>query len=151
VRLIERVAVGVGLDADDRPARDLRQSGLHHLCLGVAREERLVAPLLASIPRKSDYLFPSRNGSPLVSFNIYKRRLDDLSGVTDWTLHDLRRTFSSKCAEWQIASPDIIERLLGHTTALSPVARIYNRWHYLPQMRTALELYEGRLSELIAE
>ena len=108
----------------------------------------LVAPLLASIPRNSDYLFPSRNGSPLVSFSIYKRRLDRLSGVTDWTLHDLRRTFSSKCAEWQIASPDIIERLLGHTTALSPVARIYNRWHYLPQMRTALELYEREIERI---
>jgi integrase len=66
------------------------------------------------------------------------------------TLHDLRRTFSSKCAEWQVASPDIIERLLGHTTALSPIARVYNRWHYLPEMRTALERYEKKLAELLA-
>jgi len=72
-----------------------------------------------------------------------------LSGVTGWTLHDVRRTFSSKCAEWQVASPDIIERLLGHTTALSPIARIYNRWHYLPEMRAALERYEEKLAHLL--
>jgi integrase len=101
------------------------------------------------IPKSSEYLFPSRRGTPLISFSFYKRQLDQLSGVTGWTLHDLRRTFSSKCAEWQIAPPDIIERLLGHTTALSPIARIYNRWHYLPQIKTALEHYEQKLSQLL--
>jgi integrase len=103
----------------------------------------------ALIPRTSEYLFSSRNGTPYIGFSHYKRLLDQSSGVTGWTLHDLRRTFSSKCAEWQIASPDIIERLLGHTTALSPIARVYNRWHYLPQMKAALERYEEKLSELL--
>jgi len=104
---------------------------------------------LALIPRTSEYLFPSRRGTPITSIGFYKRQLDELSGVTGWTVHDLRRTFSSKCAEWQIAPPDIIERLLGHTTALSPIARIYNRWHYLPQMKAALERYEQKLAELL--
>jgi integrase len=103
----------------------------------------------ALIPKTSEYLFPSRRGTPFTSFAFYKRHLDQLSGTSDWTLHDLRRTFSSKCAEWQVAPPDIIERLLGHTAALSPIARIYNRWHYLPQMKAALERYEQKLAELL--
>lgn len=111
----------------------------------------LIGDNLALIPRTSEYLFPSRAGTPFLSFSINKRRLDQLSGVTGWTLHDLRRTFSSKCAEWQVASPDIIERLLGHATALSSIARVYNRWHYLPQMRTALERYEEKLAQLLAK
>jgi integrase len=109
----------------------------------------LLGENLALIPKISEYLFPSRRGVPITSYSTYKRQLDELSGVTGWTVHDLRRTFSSKCAEWQIAPPDIIERLLGHTTALSPIARIYNRWHYLPQMKAALEHYEQKLAELL--
>jgi integrase len=109
----------------------------------------LIGNNLALVPRTSEYLFPSRVGGPFVSLSGGKRLIDQASGITGWTLHDLRRTFSSKCAEWQVASPDIIERLLGHTTALSPVARVYNRWHYLPQMRTALERYEERLAQLV--
>jgi integrase len=110
----------------------------------------LINENLALIPRSSEYLFPTRVGTPFSAFSNHKRRLDQLSAVTGWTLHDLRRTFSSKCAEWQVASPDIIERLLAHTTALSPIARVYNRWHYLPQMRAALERYEEKLAQLLA-
>lgn len=69
----------------------------------------------------------------------------------DWCIHDLRRTFSSKCAEWGVATPDIIERLLGHTTALSSIARVYNKWHYLPEMRAALQRYETKLERLLAD
>ena len=98
----------------------------------------LIGENLALIPKDVRVPLPFSPRHSLNAFSLNKRQLDQLSGVTGWTLHDLRRTFSSKCAEWQVASPDIIERLLGHTTALSPIARIYNRWHYLPQMRAAL-------------
>ena len=47
MRLVGRVAVGVGLDADDRPVRDLRLRGGLDLRRGIAREERLVASLVA--------------------------------------------------------------------------------------------------------
>ena len=123
---------------------EVTKSGREHVI------PNLINNNLALIPRSSEYLFPSQRGTPLVSFSHLKRPLDKLSGVTDWTVHDLRRTFSSKCAEWQIATPDIIERLLGHATALSPIARVYNRWHYLPQMRAALERYEEKLAQLLA-
>ncbi len=122
---------------------DVTKSGREHVMPNLIKQH------LERIPKTSEYLFPSRNGGPFVSFAFHKRRLDNLCGVTNWTVHDLRRTFSSKCAEWQIASPDIIERLLGHTTALSPIARVYNRWHYLPQMRDALDRYESRLAQLL--
>jgi integrase len=121
----------------------LTKSGREHVM------PNLINRRLDLILRTSEYLFPSRKGTPFVSTALYKRRMDELSAVADWRIHDLRRTFSSKCAEWQVASPDIIERLLGHTTALSPIARVYNRWHYLPQMRAALERYEEKLAQLL--
>jgi integrase len=123
---------------------EVTKSGREHVMPNLINEN------LALIPRTSEYLFPSQAGTPFSAFSNNKHQLDRLSGVTGWTLHDLRRTFSSKCAEWQVASPDIIERLLGHTTALSPIARIYNRWHYLPEMRAALERYEKKLAQLLS-
>jgi integrase len=110
----------------------------------------LLTENLKLIPKTSEYLFPSSVGKPFNTWTSNKLRLDELSGVSGYCIHDLRRTFSSKLAEWKCAPPDIIERLLGHTTALSPIARVYNKWHYLPQMREALELYEKRLGALLA-
>jgi Phage integrase family len=57
--------------------------------------------------------------------------LDALSGIADWTLHDLRRTFATRLAEMGVA-PHVIERMLNHITGtLSPLALVYNKAKYL--------------------
>ena len=72
-------------------------------------------------------LFPAR-GEPERAFNGWsksKRKLDQLSGVHDWTLHDLRRTFATNLAALAVP-PHITERLLNHATGtISGVAAIY--------------------------
>jgi len=86
----------------------------------------------------------------LGSYNSWsqpKARLDERSGVKDWTLHDLRRTFSTIHAAIG-TPPHITDRLLNHLSGsrtLSPIAKIYNRYSYLSEMRTALEKYERHL------
>lgn len=71
--------------------------------------------------------------------------VDSIHNVTDWTVHDLRRTFATIHAEIG-TPPHVIERLLNHKSGeVSGVAAIYNRYHYLPQMREALEAYEKHL------
>ncbi len=88
--------------------------------------------------------------SQLGSYNSWsqpKARLDERSGVKDWTLHDLRRTFSTIHASIG-TPPHITDRLLNHLSGsrtLSPIAKIYNRYSYLNEMRTALEKYERHL------
>lgn len=74
---------------------------------------------------------------------------DSIHKVTDWTIHDLRRTFATVHA--QIGTPPhIIERLLNHKSGVvSGVSAIYNRYHYLPQMREALDAYERYLEPRI--
>jgi hypothetical protein len=47
VGLVGRVAVGVGLDADDRPAGHLRLGESRHLAQRVTGQRALVAPLAA--------------------------------------------------------------------------------------------------------
>lgn len=110
----------------------------------------LVGEILVSIPRTSEYLFPSSAGTPFNAWSKNKKRLDEISKVTDWTLHDLRRTAASKMAEWQCGQPHVIERILNHVSgSMSPLARTYNRHTYLAEMRECLVAYQSHLAALI--
>jgi hypothetical protein len=46
--------------------------------------------------------------------------------------------------------PHITERLLNHVSGtISGVAAIYNRWHYLDEMRDAVKLWEKHLFSML--
>ena len=97
-------------------------------------------------------LFPARGtkDKPFNGWSKSKAALDKLSGVKGWTLHDLRRTFSTRLAEFG-TPPHVIERLLNHTSGtISGVAAVYNRHHFMPEMRVAVEKYEKFLLKLTA-
>ena len=56
-----------------------------------------------------------------------KARLDDLSGVSDWTLHDLRRTVVSGMARLGVA-PHVADKILNHQSGtISGVAADFLR------------------------
>lgn len=104
-----------------------------------------VRDLLRDLPRVdgSKLVFPSQWGGdrPVSGFSKAKARTDKLSGVTDWRLHDLRRTAASGMAKLGVA-PHVIEKILNHSTGtISGVAAIYNRHAYLDEMRHALVLW----------
>jgi len=86
----------------------------------------------------------------LSGYSKYKRRLDARLDLPNWTLHDLRRTFSSTMA--RLGTPiHITEKLLNHKSgALSGIVGIYNRYSYLDEMRAALEQYEAHIAKLTA-
>ena len=78
-----------------------------------------------------------------------KTELDRLSGVTGWTLHDLRRAFASGLASLGIALP-VIERLLAHRSgSFAGIVGIYQRYDFLIEMRAAIEAWETHLAALI--
>jgi integrase len=96
-------------------------------------------------------LFPAQ-GSTTKPFNGWKSktRLDKLTSVINWTLHDLRRTFATRLAEMGVA-PHVIERLLNHVTgSLSPIALVYNKAKYLEEMREAMNTWEARVAAIVA-
>jgi integrase len=79
------------------------------------------------------------------SWNKLKKTFDKTTGLSNWTIHDLRRTFSTLLAQLD-TPPHIIEFLLNHKSGeVSGVAAIYNRYHYLPQMKQALDRLENEL------
>ena len=79
-----------------------------------------------------------------------KKRLDDASGTTGWTIHDLRRTFATNYAKLGI-QPHVIERILNHATGtISGIAAVYNRHHFQDEMRQALQTHEQWLLHLVS-
>ena len=79
-----------------------------------------------------------------------KARLDRLSGITDWTIHDLRRTFATIHAKIG-TPPHIIEALLNHASGqISGVAAIYNRYQYADEKRSAMQRYDEYLASIFA-
>ena len=95
-------------------------------------------------------LFPTKNGNPFGAWARNKERLDVASGVSSWVHQDLRRTWATKAADWEIADPYIIERILAHQLpGISQVGPTYNRAKYLAPMRSALERFEIKLMELV--
>ena len=107
--------------------------------------------ILEAIPRLEGELVFSSIASDTRSFSGFskaKQRLDQLSGVSDWTLHDLRRSTATGLAKLGMA-PHVVERVLNHTTGtLGGVAGVYNRFGYLPEMRVALELWARHVASL---
>ena len=103
---------------------------------------------LATLPRYGDapYIFTTTGGKrPSSNFAKVKRRLDDLSGVSGWTIHDIRRTVRSKLAELGV-SREVARKILNHED--SKVDRIYNRYDYLAEKRKALDLWQQALISL---
>ena len=76
------------------------------------------------------------------------RRVNAFSGkqYKPWTLHDLRRTFSTSLNLLKVP-PHIVESLLAH--ALPGVAGIYNQAGYLTEKLVALNMWADELDGLV--
>lgn len=80
-----------------------------------------------------DCVFSTTGGKTASSgFSKVKSRIDGLSGVSNWTFHDIRRSVATHMAGAGVIQ-EHIERVLGHTIA--GVAGTYNRYSYLNEKR----------------
>ncbi len=94
-------------------------------------------------------VFSTRGAKPFQEFSRAKRQLDELSGVTRWRLHDLRRTCVSGMARLGIA-PHVADKILNHQAGtISGVAAVYQRHEFLSERRQALDLWGGHVGELL--
>jgi integrase len=94
--------------------------------------------LLASIPRvgNSDLMFTGDGRRPFSSFDSRKQELDAVTKVTDWRIHDLRRTTRTLLSRAGV-DVDTAERCLGHL--IGGVRAVYDRHLYEVEMRAAFE------------
>jgi integrase len=107
--------------------------------------------VIGAQPRSSRFVF-SRNGvAPIGDFSSQKRRLDDLCGISQWRLHDLRRTMVSGMASLGVA-PHIADKILNHVGGtISGVAAVYQRHEFLKERRDALERWGAHVVGLLRE
>jgi integrase len=98
----------------------------------------------------SSLMFPGRGGVAISGFSRLKNAIDKKSGVTNWRIHDLRRTFASGLAALGIQIP-VIERLLNHISGtFAGVVGIYNRHDYWLEMKDALAKWDDHLRVITA-
>jgi integrase len=85
-----------------------------------------------------DQLFGAHSAIGFANFGEHKPALDARSGVTRWTVHDIRRSVATRMADIGI-QPHIIEAVLNHVSGhKAGVAGIYNRSPYEREVHGAL-------------
>ena len=107
--------------------------------------------LIKRASRLGSYVFSISGVKPFQNFTIAKRALDELSGVTGWRLHDLRRTCVSGMAGLGVP-PHVADKILNHQSGtISGVAAVYQRHHFLAERKLALERWGQYIETLVGE
>ncbi len=120
--------------------------------------------ILRSLPRKaasgsnkpSPYVFTTKGDTPSSGFSVAKRRIEEgiakvrkeakADPMAPWRIHDLRRTAATEMGRLGV-SEFIIGRVLNHA-AKGVTGRVYNRYEYLNEKRSALDLWARYLDTL---
>jgi integrase len=92
------------------------------------------------------YVFTTGGKAPISGFSKMKERVDAASGVTGWTLHDLRRTARSLMSRAGVPS-DHAERCLGHV--IGGVRGVYDRHEYHAEKAHAFEALAGQIERIV--
>lgn len=135
----------VGEDTITLPSSLTKNSRQHTFPLGS------MAKAILDPPKSGETLFFPALGktTPFDGWSKSKPRLDERCGVSGWVLHDLRRTFASNLASIGVQLP-AIERLLNHISgSFSGIVGVYQRYDFMPEMRSAIERWEAHLQDLL--
>jgi integrase len=101
--------------------------------------------------QRGPLVFSLLGAKPFQEFSRAKRRLDHLSGVTGWRLHDLRRTCVSGMARLGIV-PHVADKILNHQSGtISGVAAVYQRHDFLAERQEALERWGIHLARIVGD
>jgi integrase len=105
--------------------------------------------VLGRVDKTGEFAFSRSGTAPFQDFSLAKRELDQLSSVTGWRLHDLRRTCVSGMARLGIA-PHVADKILNHQNgAISGVAAVYQRHDFLAERRQALKLWGAHVERIV--
>jgi integrase len=104
--------------------------------------------ILSALPVIGDgrFVFSHDGKRPVGGFSKFKAKLEKVSGVTGWGLHDLRRTARSLMSRAGVNS-DIAERCLGHV--IGGVRGVYDRHEYLEEKRSAFDALAAQIDRIL--
>jgi integrase len=96
----------------------------------------------------ADRMFTIRR-KPVTGFANMKCRLDAASGVTDWTLHDIRRTVASGLQRLGVRL-EVTEAVLNHRGgSMAGIVGVYQRHDYAAEKRAALQNWADYVDALV--
>jgi integrase len=106
---------------------------------------------LKRMKKQGPFVFSVHGTTPFRNFSIVKRELDDMSGVKNWRLHDLRRTCVSGMARLGIP-PHVADKILNHQSGtISGVAAVYQRHDFLDERKGAVDRWGAHVGQLLGE
>ena len=132
---------------DDRiliPAEVTKNGRPHELPLG-----KLAKSIINSViaVAGATYLFHGSDGR-YNGYAFHLKQLQKLSNTTDWTLHDLRRTFATGLASLNVPI-HVTEKLLNHISGTTGgIVSVYQRHSYWTEQQEALTRWEERVLSL---
>ena len=104
--------------------------------------------ILRTVPRTGKLVFSSDGKTTFQGYSKAKKRLDNVSGISGWTLHDLRRTVVSGMARLGVA-PHVADKILNHQSGtISGVAAVYQRHEFLEERKEALSRWGQHVASL---
>jgi integrase len=107
--------------------------------------------VLHNLPRiaGSDFVFTSTGKKPLGAWSREKAKIDDISQITSWRIHDLRRTTATGLQK-QGVPLQVTEAILGHTAgSRGGIIGVYQRHDYANEKRAALEAWGAHVLALV--
>ena len=105
--------------------------------------------VLKRMKKQGPFAFSVHGTTPFQGFSLAKRELDELSGVKNWRLHDLRRTCVSGMARLGIP-PHVADKILNHQSGtISGVAAVYQRHDFLDERNDALERWGAHVAKIV--
>lgn len=120
------------------PSVRMKRGQAHVVALAIAVQEALSR---VTRVKGQDLVFSTTGKTHVSGFTKAKATLDKAANVTDWRLHDLRRTGVSALAAMGIDSI-VADKLLAHQAGkLTGVARVYQRHDFATERKAALEAW----------
>jgi integrase len=105
--------------------------------------------VLQGANKQGNFVFSRTGDRPFQDFSLAKRELDEISGVTGWRIHDLRRTCVSGMAALGVA-PHVADKILNHQSGtISGVAAVYQRHQFLAERKEAIETWGKHVSGIL--
>jgi len=108
--------------------------------------------IIAGLPPRlveAEHVFTVRR-KPVKSFSHMKLLIDQASGVTDWTLHDIRRTVASGLQRLGVRL-EVTEAVLNHRSgSTAGIVGVYQRHDYANEKRDALARWADYVDPLVS-
>jgi len=106
-------------------------------------------------PPTHDYMFPatstksSKDVVPYNGWGKHHKQLLKASATSDWTIHDLRRTFASNLGKLGVPI-HVTEKLLNHVSGTTGgIVGVYQKHQYWDEQVAAIQSWEDRLLSIV--